>query len=79
MIKVTLEFNLANTEHKKEFMRYTKSLEMALLLEHIQSGFVFNSVVTDKDSQTYIDGVEDTLLQIKTMMKDYEINLKELI
>ena len=79
MIKVTLEFNLSNPEHKKEFMRYTKSLEMALLLDHIQSGFVFKNVVTDKDSQTYIDGVEDTLLQIKTMMKDYEINVKELI
>jgi hypothetical protein len=79
MITVKLEFNLANPEHKKEFMRYSKSFEMAILLDNIQSGFVFKNVVTDKDSQTYIDGVEDTLLQIKTMMKDYEINLKELI
>lgn len=79
MIKVTLEFNLANPEHKKEFTRYSKSLEMALLLDHIQNGFVFRNVVTDKDSQSYIDGVEDTIAQIKRLMKDYEINLNDLI
>lgn len=79
MIKVTLEFNLANPEHKREFQRYSKSMEMAIILDNIQSGFVFKNVVTDKDSQTYIDGVEDTLAQIKSMMKDYQINIKELV
>jgi hypothetical protein len=79
MIKVTLEFNLSNPNDKLEFTRYSKSLEMALLLDHIQNGFVFRNVVTDKDSQAYIDGVEDTIAQIKRMMKDYEINLKDII
>ena len=79
MIKVTLEFNLSNPEHKREFLRYSKSMEMAIILDNIQSGFVFKNVVTDKDSQTYIDGVEDTLAQIKSMMKEYQINLKEMI
>jgi len=79
MIKVTLEFNLANPEHKKEFMRYSKSYEMAIILEDIMNGFLYRNVVTDKDSQTYIDGVEDTILQIKKMMKDYEINMKDII
>ena len=79
MIKVTLEFNLSNPEHKREFLRYSKSMEMAIILENIQSGFVFKNVVTDKDSQTYIDGVEDTLAQIKSMMREYQINLKEMI
>jgi len=79
MIKVTLEFNLSNPHDKLEFTRYSKSLEMALLLDHIQNGFVFRNVVTDKDSQAYIDGVEDTIAQIKRMMKDYEINLKDII
>jgi len=79
MIKVTLEFNLANPDHKKEFMRYSKSYEMAIILEDIMNGFLYRNVVTDKDSQTYIDGVEDTILQIKKMMKDYEINMKDII
>ena len=79
MIKVTLEFNLANPEHKKEFMRYSKSYEMAIILEDIMNGFLYRNVVTDKDSQTYIDGVEDTILQIKKMMKDYDINMKDII
>lgn len=79
MIKVTLEFNLSNPNDKLEFTRYSKSLEMALLLDHIQNGFVFRNVVTDKDSQSYIDGVEDTIAQIKRMMKDYEINLKDIL
>ncbi len=79
MIKVTLEFNLANPEHNKEFMRYSKSYEMAIILDDIQNGFVFRNVVTDKDSQTYIDGVEDTIAQIKTMLKGYDINLKDIV
>lgn len=79
MIKVTLEFNLANPEHKKEFNRYSKSYEMAIILDDIQNGFVFRNVVTDKDSQTYIDGVEDTIAQIKTMLKGYDINLKDIV
>jgi len=79
MIKVTLEFNLANPDHKKEFMRYSKSYEMAIILEDIMNGFLYRNVVTDKDSQTYIDGVEDTILQIKKMMKDYDINMKDII
>jgi hypothetical protein len=79
MIKVTLEFNLANPEHKKEFTRYYKSYEMAIILDDIQNGFVFRNVVTDKDSQTYIDGVEDTIAQIKTMLKGYDINLKDIV
>lgn len=79
MIKVTLEFNLANPEHKKEFTRYSKSLEMSIVLDCIQNGFVFRNVVTDKDSQAYIDGVEDTIAQIKRLMKDYEINLTEIV
>lgn len=79
MIKVTLEFNLAIPEHKKEFTRYSKSYEMAIVLDDIQNGFLFRNVVTDKDSQTYIDGVEDTIAQIKTMLKGYDINLKEII
>jgi hypothetical protein len=79
MIKVTLEFNLANPEHKKEFTRYSKSYEMAIILDDIQNGFVFRNVVTDKDSQTYIDGVEDTIAQIKTMLKGYDINLKDIV
>lgn len=79
MIKVTLEFNLANPEHKKEFSLYSKCHEMAIILDDIQNGFVFRNVVTDKDSQAYIDGVEDTISQIKRMMKDYDINLKEII
>jgi hypothetical protein len=79
MIKVTLEFNLAIPEHKKEFTRYSKSYEMAIVLDDIQNGFLFRNVVTDKDSQTYIDGVEDTIAQIKTMLKGYDINMKEII
>ena len=79
MIKVTLEFNLANPEHKKEFTRYSKSYEMAIILDDIQNGFVFRNVVTDNDSQTYIDGVEDTIAQIKTMLKGYDINLKDIV
>jgi len=79
MIKVTLEFNLANAEHKKEFTRYSKSYEMAIILDDIQNGFVFRNVVTDKDSQTYIDGVEDTIAKIKTMLKGYDINLKDIV
>jgi len=79
MIKVTLEFNLANPDHKKEFMRYSKSYEMAIILEDIMNGFLYRNVVTEKDSQTYIDGVEDTILQIKKMMKDYDINMKDII
>jgi len=79
MIKVTLEFNLANPEHKKEFSRYSKSYEMSIILDDIQNGFLFRNVVTDKDSQAYIDGVEDTIAQIKRMMKDYDINLKDII
>lgn len=79
MIKVTLEFNLANPEHKKEFSRYSKAYEMSIILDDIQNGFLFRNVVTDKDSQSYIDGVEDTIAQIKRMMKDYDINLKDII
>lgn len=79
MVKVTLEFNLAIPEHKKEFTRYSKSYEMAIVLDDIQNGFLFRNVVTDKDSQTYIDGVEDTIAQIKTMLKGYDINMKEII
>ena len=79
MIKVTLEFNLANPDHEKEFMRYSKSYEMAIILEDIMNGFLYRNVVTEKDSQTYIDGVEDTILQIKKMMKDYDINMKDII
>ena len=79
MIKVTLEFNLANPEHKKEFQRYSKSYEMSIILDDIQNGFLFRNVVTDKDSQAYIDGVEDTIAQIKRMMKDYQVNISEII
>ena len=60
-------------------MRYSKSYEMAIILEDIMNGFLYRNVVTDKDSQTYIDGVEDTILQIKKMMKDYDINMKDII
>jgi hypothetical protein len=52
---------------------------MAIILDDIQNGFVFRNVVTDKDSQTYIDGVEDTIAQIKTMLKGYDINLKDIV
>lgn len=78
MAKAILEFNLEDPDDRKEHYRCTKSRDMAITLWHMRNDLLSRMKITERDSQEYINGVEDTVHQVNMILDEWDINIDEL-
>jgi len=51
---------------------------MAITLWNIRTDLLSRMKITERDSQEYINGVEDTVHQVNIMLDEWDINIDEL-
>lgn len=77
MALARLEFDLNDPEQSLEHKRCIKADDMAYLLYDIKHNLL-KDMFTNRDSVEYMNGVEDTIRQINSMMKELNLNPDEL-
>lgn len=77
MALARLEFDLSDPHQELEHRRCIKSADMAYLIYQIKHNLL-RDMLTDRDSCEYMNGVEDTVRQIFSYMKELDINADEL-
>jgi len=51
---------------------------MAIVLWNLRIDLLGRMKITDRDSQEYINGVEDTVREVYKMLNEWDINVDEL-
>ena len=77
MALARLEFDLSDPHQELEHKRCVKASDMAYLLYQIKHNLL-RDMLTDRDSCEYINGVEDTVRQVMSYMKELDLNADEL-
>lgn len=77
MALARLEFDLSDPHQELEHRRCVKAGDMAYLIYQIKHNLL-KDMLTDRDSCEYINGVEDTIRQVFSYMKELDINADEL-
>jgi hypothetical protein len=80
MSKATLTFDLSDSDDRIEFNRATKALDMAMALWEIEmNGYRKFTKYNDRQDDAYQEGIEEVFEYISGLLKDYNINVEQLI
>lgn len=78
MAKAMLEFNLDDPDDRRHHFQCVKAKDMAIVLWNLRTDLLARMKIVDRDSQEYINGVEDTIREVNTMISEWDINVDEL-
>jgi hypothetical protein len=78
MAKAILEFNLDDPDDNRHHLQCVKAKDMAIVLWNLRTDLLSRMKITDRDSQEYINGVEDTVREVYKMLNEWDINVDEL-
>ena len=80
MSKATLTFDLSDSDDRLEFERMTKAIDMAMVLWEIDmNGYRKFTKYNDRQDDAYQEGIEEVFEYISGLLKDYNINVEQLI
>ena len=80
MSTATLTFDLSDSDDRFEFTRITKSRDMAMMLWELDmNGYRKFTKYNDRQDGAYQEGIEEVFEYIRGLLKEYQIDVEQLV
>ena len=80
MSTATLTFDLSDSDDRYEFTRVTKARDMAMMLWELDmNGYRKFTKYNDRQEGAYQEGIEEVFEYIRGLLKEYQIDVEQLI